>query len=122
MSCKRCPHHVRHGYADNQNKIVFQDLCGLKVKKLEREEMEKAAAKKTPLDKKIGAVKAPPKRYTAEQACEKVPFDAKFEYMLCDVYFDTFKTTSEKKDVMPTKDFQYSEAFNSVSITDMELL
>lgn len=122
MSCKRCPHHVRHGFADNQNRIVFQDLCGLKVKRLEREEMEKAAAKKTPQDKKVIPVKQPPRRYTEEQSCEKVPFPAKFEYMLCNVYYDTFKTSADKKDVVPTKDFQYSEAFNSVSITDMELL
>jgi hypothetical protein len=121
MSCKRCPHHVRHGSADAAGRISFQDLCGLKVKKLEREELEKVMAKKGPIEKKPGASRSP-RKYTDLQICEQHPFAASFEYMRCPVYFETFKTNQQKNDVIPTKDFQYSEAFNSVSITDMELL
>lgn len=121
MSCKRCPHHVRHGSADSAGRIVFQNLCGLKVKKLEREELEKAAAKKGPIEKKPGATRVL-RKYSDEQSCEQYPFDDSFEYMLCSVYYETFKTNQQKNDVIPTKDFQYSEAFNSISITDMELL
>jgi hypothetical protein len=121
MSCKRCPHHVRHGSADVSGKISFQNLCGLKVKKLEREELEKAAAKKLPIEKKVGATRTL-RKYDESLACEQYPFSDTFEYMLCPVYFDTFKTANQKMDVVPTKDFQYSDVFNSISITDMELL
>lgn len=32
MSCRRCPHHVRHGQVEADNSIVFRDRCGLKMK------------------------------------------------------------------------------------------
>jgi hypothetical protein len=33
MSCRRCPHHVRHGLVSQDTKaITFQDRCGLKMK------------------------------------------------------------------------------------------
>ena len=33
MSCKRCPHHVRHGQLDAKTKqITFKDRCALKMK------------------------------------------------------------------------------------------
>mgnify|MGYP000754820391 CR=1 FL=1 len=37
MSCRRCPHHVRHGFAGDEGEIMFSDFCGLKIKKQERD-------------------------------------------------------------------------------------
>ena len=33
MTCKRCPHHVKHGQIASDGKsMVFKDLCGLRLK------------------------------------------------------------------------------------------
>lgn len=50
------------------------------------------------------------------------PFPSVFDYIECGVYQETFKSTSRKNDVIPTKDFQYSDVLSGNSITDMELL
>lgn len=123
MSCKRCPHHVRHGHADKSGNIVFDDICGLKVKALERDELgDKPAPRRGPERKAATAVVRDPKRFTKEQECTEVPFNESFDYMMCPVYIKTFKSGHRKNDVIPTKDFQYSEALSGGSITDMELL
>jgi hypothetical protein len=92
MLCRRCPHHVRHGQVSPDNKLTFKDMCGLKMR-------------------------------TAEPVtCAHYPFPKVFDYMHCEVYMETFKTNGQRNDVVPTKDFQYSDALTSNSITDMELL
>jgi hypothetical protein len=91
MTCRRCPHHVRHGVVAPENQAIsFQDRCGLKMK----EKME----------------------------CGHYPFPKVFEYTACEVYRSTFKSNGMKNDVLPTRDFQFSDAFQTTSITDMELL
>lgn len=91
MTCRRCPHHVRHGVINPENQgIAFQDRCGLKMK--------------DKLD------------------CGHYPFPKVFDYLTCDVYRSTFKTNGMRNDAIPTRDFQYTDAFVSGSITDMELL
>ena len=54
--------------------------------------------------------------------CVNHPFPSVFDYIDCSVYQETFKSTSRKNDVIPTKDFQYSDVLSGNSITDMELL
>ena len=93
MLCKRCPHHVRHGVGATSGKgIEFQDRCGLKM------------------------------REDRNFPCKHYPFASVFDYATCDVYQTTFKSVGRRNDVVPTKDFQYSDAFAAASITDMELL
>ena len=96
MMCKKCPHHIRHGKlaADGKN-IEFTDRCGLLMK-----------LEKRPKD----------------VDCKKYPFTKGFDYLSCEVYQDIFKPAGNRNDVVPTKDFQYSDALSGSSITDMELL
>jgi hypothetical protein len=113
---------VRHGHADKAGNIVFDDICGLKVKALEKDEGDKLAPKRGPERKAATVIVRDPKRFTKEQECTEVPFSESFDYMACSVYISTFKSGIRKNDVVPTKDFQYSEALSGGSITDMELL
>lgn len=93
MLCKRCPHHVRHGKVAADGKTFeFQDRCGLKMKS------------------------------SSHQDCGHYPFPKGFDHIECDVYKDTFKSTGMKNDVVPKSDLQFSDSFQSQSITEMELL
>lgn len=93
MSCKKCPHHVRHGQVvAGQNSIEFKDRCGLKMKVL------------APVD------------------CAHYPFSKGFDYTVCGIYQEVFKSSGQRNDVVPTSDFQYSEQLAGNSITEMELL
>ncbi|NRA64100.1 MAG: hypothetical protein HRU19_06420 [Pseudobacteriovorax sp.] len=120
MLCKRCPHLVRHGQLAKDNKsIEFKSLCGLVMKQNLLEENggidpNKKMAKK-PVKKES---KAPQK----DQVCKHYPFPEVFDYIECQVYQGTFKSSTRTNDVIPTKDFQYSDALSGNSITDMELL
>ena len=99
MSCKRCPHYVKHGRAAADGKsIEFRDLCGLKLKKL-----------------------AEDKKAFSDDVCENVPFPEDFDYYLCSVYQHVFQSGIKRNGVNP-KDIQYSERLVAGSITDMELL
>ncbi len=122
MLCKRCPHLVRHGqYIQETKSIEFKSLCGLVMKKhLALEQPPEDLKAKGP--KKL--VKKPSKKGEAEpnMECVNYPFPAVFDYIDCSVYQETFKSTTRKNDVIPTKDFQYSDVLSGSSITDMELL
>jgi hypothetical protein len=131
MSCKRCPHHVRHGFAGDNNQLEFGDYCGLKIKQQDRElglAAEKAGVvkknAKTIIERKGAEAKpARPKKYSKKLMCEKVPFDLSFEYRGCEVYIYTFKAVSVKNDVVPTRDFEFSDVFTGgPSLAEMELL
>ncbi len=54
--------------------------------------------------------------------CSHYPFAKFFDYTNCEVYKNNVKGALDRKDVMPTQDFQFSDAFNSGSLADMELL
>ncbi|MBF0441408.1 MAG: hypothetical protein HQK54_05850 [Oligoflexales bacterium] len=125
MLCKRCPHLVRHGQADPETKnIEFRNICGLMIKTRKQEEI------KLDVNIKINGKKPPKKlveqdthpQISAQICCSNYPFPKIFDYIECETYQSTFKSTTRKNDVIPTKDFQYSDVFNSSSITDMELL
>ncbi len=94
MSCKKCPHHVRHGQAASDGKgIEFKNRCGLRMK--------------------------------TQQAvdCTHYPFAKMFEYTLCGVYLDVFKSAIQRNDAVPTSDFQFAaDQVNTNSITEMDLL
>lgn len=93
MSCRKCPHHVRHGKVGADGKsIEFTSRCGLRMKANEA------------------------------QDCAHYPFKSGFEYTVCDIYLATFKTPGQRNDVIPTSDFQYSDKMSGNSITEMELL
>ena len=70
------------------------------------------------------AERQPPKEQTSnkDHACPHHPFPVVFDYIECNIYRGTFKGGNRKYDVIPTKDFQYSDALTTNSITDMELL
>ena len=93
MSCKKCPHHVRHGQVAADGKTIeFKSRCGLRMK--EQQQIE----------------------------CAHFPFGKGFDYINCEVYLATFKTAGQRNDVVPTSDFQYSDKLAGSSITEMELL
>ncbi len=122
MLCKRCPHLVRHGqYNQDTKEIEFKNLCGLVMKKnmapdLMPEDLKAKGPKKP--------IKRPSKKAEEELSvtCVNFPFPSVFDYIECSVYQETFKSASRKNDVIPTKDFQYSDVLSGSSITDMELL
>ncbi|MGE0174232.1 MAG: hypothetical protein AB7T49_15655 [Oligoflexales bacterium] len=117
MLCKRCPHLVRHGkLAADKKTIDFKNMCGLLMR---AEAAVLLDPEKQPIKK---PVKKPSKGKASKNDCPHFPFPKVFDYMDCSVYLETFKTASRKNDVVPTKDFQYSEVLNGSSITDMELL
>ena len=122
MLCKRCPHLVRHGQlGSDKETIEFRSLCGLAIKQAIIDEGGGIDPKKAP---RKGAKKAAPSNIdmSAQQECLHHPFPKVFDYIECSIYQGTFKSSSRTKDVMPTKDFQYSDALSGSSITDMELL
>jgi hypothetical protein len=93
MVCRKCPHHVRHGQLAADGKtITFKDRCGLKMKE------------------------------KSDHSCAHYPFNARFDYMVCEVYISTFKSVGRPNDAVPTSDFQYSDKIAGSSITEMELL
>ncbi len=125
MLCKRCPHLVRHGQLGADGKsIEFQNVCGLLVRAERAEDLSRMeaaggkGAKKGP--KKPAAVKK--KAPGPDKTCTHFPFPAVFDYIECTTYQTTFKSAARKNDVVPTKDFQYSDVLSGSSITDMELL
>ena len=122
MLCKRCPHLVRHGQLGKDEKTIeFRSLCGLAIKQALMEEGGLEAGKKP---QRKGAKKAAPIKVdmSVQQVCLHHPFPKVFDYIECDIYQGTFKSSSRTNDVVPTKDFQYSDALSGNSITDMELL
>lgn len=93
MNCRKCPHHVRHGQVAQDGKsITFNDRCGLMMKT------------------------------GTQQECKHYPFKSGFDYARCETYNVVFKSEGQRNDVVPTSDFQYSDAFSGTSITEMELL
>jgi hypothetical protein len=125
MHCRRCPHLVRHGQlAEDKETIEFKNLCGLVIK---QQTLKEQGAEASPAAKKTnrkGAKKAETTAPTPELSieCCNFPFPNFFDYVDCATYQSTFKSASRKNDVIPTKDFQYSDALSGSSITDMELL
>ncbi len=123
MLCKRCPHLVRHGqFVQEKSQIEFKSLCGLIMKKyMTPEPVIDDPKAKGP--KKVGLRRLPKKgEQEPNMDCVSHPFPNVFDYIDCSVYQETFKSTTRKNDVIPTKDFQYSDALSGNSITDMELL
>ncbi len=93
MSCKKCPHHVRHGQvAADAKSFEFKERCGLRMKTQQAVD------------------------------CHNYPFAKSFEYTTCSVYLDVFKTAGQRNDVVPTSDFQYSDQVAQNPLTEMELL
>ena len=120
MLCKRCPHLVRHGQLDKDQNIEFRSLCGLAIKQTLMEE----GLLDTKKPQRKGAKKASPIKVdmSIQQTCLHHPFPKVFDYIECSIYQGTFKSSTRTNDVVPTKDFQYSDALSTSSITDMELL
>jgi hypothetical protein len=54
--------------------------------------------------------------------CAHYPFSKGFDYTVCGIYQEVFKSSGQRNDVVPTSDFQYSEQLAGNSITEMELL
>ena len=93
MSCKKCPHHVRHGQVAADGKsFEFIDRCGLMMKQQK------------------------------EVSCDHYPFNRSFDYGTCEHYISVFKVAGTRNDVVPTNDIQYSNNLGGNSITEMELL
>jgi hypothetical protein len=131
MLCKRCPHLVRHGQlAEDGKNIEFKNICGLIVRSkrgLDELTKEGGGATMAKNGMRKGAKKGPEKAKKQKDeddslACSHYPFPKVFDYIECQTYQNHFKSSSRKNDVIPTKDFQYSDILSSGSITDMELL
>ena len=122
MTCKRCPHHVRHGKIEADGKtIAFTELCGLKMKQMQDNECtgKKVRGRGRPTAE---VVKRKPLPNGITSDCIHHPFPEQFDYFHCEVYQDTFESKGMKNGVVPTKDFQYSERLAGLAVTDMELL
>lgn len=123
MLCKRCPHLVRHGQmAADQKTIEFRNMCGLLMRAERGDEPEASKAPRRGPKKQPTTAVQKKKPLTADKTCQHFPFPNVFDYMECHTYIETFKAAGRKNDVVPTKDFQFSEALSGSSITDMELL
>jgi hypothetical protein len=125
MHCRRCPHLVRHGQlADDKQTIEFKNLCGLVIKQqLQKEQgIDAANQGKKPSKKVVKKNEEVHLDSIKQHECQYFPFPKFFDYIDCETYQSTFKSSSRKNDVVPTRDFQYSDALTGSSITDMELL
>ncbi len=125
MICKRCPHLVRHGRVGAEGEIVFIHNCGLLMKSEVLEaggDIFKKPGRKPTKVKERPVKKTPPKSAEGDHTCRSMPFPENFEYYDCSVYNETFKGSSRRADVVPTKDFQYLSNISGGSITDLELL
>ena len=125
MSCKRCPHLVRHGQMDDQSNIVFFNSCGLLMKadvlEMGADNFRKPGRKP---GKKVEKVpnRPPPKVPDESHRCSNFPFGEDFDYFTCEVYTKTFKGGDRKFGVVPTGEFGYNDPVSSSAFTDMELL
>ena len=122
MTCRRCPHHVRHGKLVGESQtITFADHCGLLLK--QRQEVDPNARKVRGRGRPATEiVKRKVLPEGASTVCQHFPFIEDFDYFRCGIYQATFDSKGLKNDVVPTKDFQYSEHLAGVAVTDMELL
>lgn len=122
MSCRRCPHHVRHGQlGEDGRSMVFKDLCGLRVKQGQDHDapIRKNRGRGRPPADNVKRKPLPP---GASMECKHYPFAESFDYMLCPTYQEIFETKGLRNGAVPTKDFQFSETLSNVQVTDMELL
>lgn len=122
MSCRRCPHHVRHGQlGKDQSTFTFREICGLRHKQSVDPE---CAMKKTRGRGRVtnSEIKRKPLPLGATIDCSHYPFDESFDYFSCAIYQENFATQGMKNGVLPTKDFQFSEHLTGLAVTDMELL
>lgn len=121
MSCRRCPHHVRHGQlSDDGSGFVFKDICGLRHK--QSIDPDIALKKGRGRGRAPTEVKRKPLPRGATMDCMHVPFSESFDYISCSIYTENFSTQGFRNGVLPTKDFQFSEHLVGISVTDMELL
>ena len=125
MTCnKRCPHHVHHGKVGDDGKTIrFSELCGLKMKQMQELDPppRKGRGRGRPAAEPPVNRKLVPKPGD-DPGCIHHPFSSQFDYFRCRVYEETFESNGLKNDVVPTKDFQYSERLAGQAVTDMELL
>ena len=119
MKCKKCPHLVKHGQVSDTGDIEFKSMCGLAMK---RQVFEVYGDPNKRPGRKGTKTKLAPVTPTEKEICIQAPFPEYFDYFECSTYQGTFKSTSRKNDVIPTKDFQYSDSLSGSSITEMELL
>ena len=126
MACYKCPHYVRHGRMDSQQtKIVFEDVCGLKIKRSSTVDQTLKRPKGKVKSRNVKQYMMPseqePPKYQ-EVSCPHLPFKTDFDYLNCTVYRDTFESAGVRNSVVPTIDFEYSENLTGASVTDMDLL
>ncbi len=122
MSCKRCPHHVRHGaFSSNEKTVTFKELCGLKMKRDNDPDAQrtKPRGRGRPAAEPVKRVPLGPGE-TVE--CINYPFSEDSDFYKCPVYQAHFQSQGMRNGVMPTKDFHFFETLASDSITEMELL
>lgn len=120
MSCNRCPHHVKHGKFDKKTQTLdFSDMCGLLIKRTQDPDVTKARGRGRPASQE-GRLPRLPEGTSLE--CSQAPFPNDFDYFACPTYQDNFKSNGTKHNVLPTKDFQYSDQLSTGSITEMDLL
>src|SRR3989338_10193178 len=121
MNCRRCPHHVRHGQMAKDGKTLqFKDLCGLKLKRLQEQEVIQKKTKGR--GRQVAEIKQKRVLVVKNSEFNHYPFTEEFDYFSCTVYQKTFSSYGLKNSVLPTKDIQFSESIANVSVTDLEFL
>lgn len=114
MGCTRCPYLVRHGQYEKKTKsITFQNQCALKIKTIAN-----STAKPKIKTEKLDVNKTSSKSIS----CNKHPLSNSTDYLSCETYRIFFTSIEDKRNVVPTKDLEYSNNFKSQSLMDLELL
>ncbi len=122
MTCRKCPHHVRHGQvASDGSSILFKDLCGLRHKQAQDTE---APLKKgmRGRGRPVDVVKRKPLPDGATMECLHYPFPDPFEYLSCSIYQENFSATEHRNDVLLSRELHYTEQLSDFAVTDLELL
>lgn len=111
MGSFRCPYLVRHGQFERKKKeIVFKNECALKLKAIPEEEKDKII--KT----------AKNARSCHKTSCNMHPLKQSDDYLHCTTHKESFLPSEEKRDVIPTKEPEYTNHLKSSSILDLEIL
>jgi len=122
MTCRKCPHHVRHGQVSaDGSTITFRNLCGLRHKQAQDgDSLTKKAGRGR--GRPVEVVKRRPMPFGATTECLHYPFPTPFEYVACTIYQENFATIEQRNDVLLSKDLHFTDPLSDFSVTDLELI
>lgn len=116
MGCTRCPYLVRRGQYEKQTKsIVFKNQCALKIKTTADPTVKPKTKTENPDPDNAN-------NSTDSISCNMHPLIKSTDYLYCETYRKYFTAAEDKRNVVPTKELEYSNNFKSPSLLDLELL